>query len=111
MTDSSDLPDISLPEMLDILAEQNDFDLRGYKNSTLQRRIHKRMGQLGIDSYARYLKRFNDDAAERTQLLNTVLINVTEFFRDPLAWEAFGREALYPMLKDRDARHPLRAWV
>ncbi|MCU1307286.1 MAG: Chemotaxis protein methyltransferase CheR [Acidobacteriaceae bacterium] len=111
MSQTTESPDISLSEMLEILAEEKDFDLRGYKNSTLQRRIHKRMGQLGIDSYAAYLKRFNEQAAERNQLLNTVLINVTEFFRDPMAWEAFGREALYPMLKDQDAGCPLRAWV
>src|SRR3954452_890066 len=107
MTDAAISPDMSLPEMLDTLADKHDFDLRGYKNSTLQRRILKRMGQLGIEGYSRYLKRFKEDPTERTQLLNTVLINVTEFFRDPMAWEAFGRVALYPMLKDRDARHPL----
>src|SRR4051794_22046314 len=109
MSEATESADISLLEMLELLAEQYDFDLRGYKNSTLQRRIHKRMGQLAIDSYAAYLRHFSEHAAERTQLLNTVLINVTEFFRDPMAWEAFKCEALFPMLKKHDVGHPLRA--
>jgi two-component system CheB/CheR fusion protein len=111
MCESTELKDISLPEMLHVLAEVQGFDLRGYKTSTLQRRLRKRMGQLGIKTLSDYLKRFSSDPTERIQLLNTVLINVTQFFRDPLAWEAFGREVLYPQLKNRDDRHPLRAWV
>src|SRR5882757_1611881 len=91
-------PDISLQQLLETLAEEHDFDLRGYKTSTLQRRLRKRMGQLNIYTYLSYLQRFKQDRAERALLLNTVLINVTEFYRDFPAWEAFGREALYPIL-------------
>src|SRR4051812_40217138 len=111
MTESTESKDISLAEMLTRLAEDEDFDLRGYKDSTLERRLRKRMGQLGINAFSDYLKHFTSDPKERTQLLNTVLINVTEFFRDPLAWEAFAREVVYPLLKSRDPRHPFRAWV
>jgi two-component system CheB/CheR fusion protein len=111
MSESTTVEDISLEQMLETLARDQDFDLRGYKTSTLQRRLRKRMGQLGIDSYSAYLGRFAQDPAEKSLLLNTVLINVTEFFRDPPAWAAFGKEALHPFLQARDPRHALRAWV
>src|SRR6266446_5787406 len=111
MSETTTSADISLDQMLETLAKDRNFDLRGYKSSTLQRRLRKRMGQLGIDSYSAYLKRFIEDAAEKNLLLNTVLINVTEFFRDPVAWAAFGKEALHPFLQARDPRHALRAWV
>ena len=103
--------DISLQQLLDTLAEEHEFDLRGYKTSTLTRRLRKRMGQLNILSYQAYLQRFKQDRSERNFLLNTVLINVTEFFRDVSAWDALGRDALHPMLKAMDPRQPFRAWV
>lgn len=40
------------------------------------------------------------DAGEITQLLNTILINVTHFFRDPAAWDFLRSEVLPPVLDE-----------
>src|SRR4051794_6535455 len=87
MARSQPQPELSLREFVEHLAAQHGVDLRGYKVSTLERRIHKRMHELNMHGYRAYQKVLQGDPSEAVKLLNTVLINVTEFFRDPAAWE------------------------
>src|SRR5919204_529408 len=75
----------SIEHLLHALAEERAFDLRSYKRSTLERRIRKRMGQIPTHDYSGYLNYIRENPTEINTLLNTVLINVTEFFRDPQA--------------------------
>src|ERR1051326_3565025 len=91
--------DVSLKDLLQELAEQRGFDFRGYKKTTLERRFRKRMFQLNLGTYGAYSDYIRDNPDEATELLNTILINVTEFFRDPPAWEILRNEILPPMLK------------
>jgi chemotaxis methyl-accepting protein methylase len=41
----------TLKELVHRLAEERGIDLRGYKSSTLERRVRHRMQQAGIGSY------------------------------------------------------------
>ena len=68
------------------------------------------MFQLNIGSYAEYGEYIRKHADEINQLLNTLLINVTEFFRDPPAWEILRHEILPPVLKRIKPGHSFRAW-
>ena len=45
------------------------------------------MSEVGVSSFREYLSLARSDAAENVSLLNAVLINVTEFFCDPPAWQ------------------------
>ena len=54
--------------------------------TSLSRRIVKRMQDVGADGYLSYLDHLEVDPEEFTQLFNTILLNVTSFFRDPPAW-------------------------
>ncbi|HEY7351523.1 MAG TPA: CheR family methyltransferase [Terriglobales bacterium] len=102
--------DVTLKDLLEELAEQRNFDFRGYKNSTLERRFRRRMFQLslgGYDEYSRYIHQHPD---ETNELLNTLLINVTEFFRDPPAWEILRHEVLPSLLKRIQPGHSFRVW-
>src|SRR5258708_35535084 len=92
------------------LAEQRGVDLRGYKVTTLERRVNRRMQQLGLAAYAEYLAYIRTRPAENTALLNTVLINVTRFFRDPPAWEGLEESILPALFKDRPAGGSFRVW-
>jgi len=109
-TDSVMNKDITLKELLQELAEQRDFDLRGYKPTTLERRFRRRMFQLNIGSYADYREYLQKNPKEVTALLDTILINVTEFFRDPAAWETLRQDLLPPMLKNLTSSSTFRAW-
>src|SRR5215468_8253935 len=102
--------DIPLKDLLQELAEHRGFDFRGYKKTTLERRFRKRMFQLNIGTYADYGRYIRENADEANELLNTILINVTEFFRDPPAWEILRNEILPPMLKPLKSGASFRAW-
>src|SRR5215469_300873 len=102
--------DIALKDLLQELAEHRGFDFRGYKKSTLERRFRKRMFQLNIGTYAEYSEYIRKNADEATELLNTILINVTEFFRDPPAWEILRNDILPPILKALKSGGSFRGW-
>ena len=102
--------EVSLKELLQELAESRAFDFRGYKRTTLERRFRKRMFQLNIGSYADYAEYIRENPEEVNELLTTILINVTEFFRDPPAWEILRHEILPPMLKRLKPGASFRAW-
>ncbi|HEU4457194.1 MAG TPA: CheR family methyltransferase [Longimicrobium sp.] len=96
--------------LLEFLRDGRGFDFTGYKRSTLVRRVNKRMAELEVgDDYDVYRERLERDPAEFTALFNTILINVTGFFRDPAAWEALARDHL-PALLERAGGAPVRVW-
>ncbi len=102
--------DLSLAELVNELAAQRRIDLRGYKHGTLQRRTRRRMQQLNLSRYDEYLRRIEQDPAEVTALLNTVLINVTEFFRDAPGWEILRTQVLPELLSEVGRGGIFRAW-
>lgn len=102
--------DVSLKGLLQELAEQRGFDFRGYKKTTLERRFRRRMFQLNLGSYADYGEYIRKNPDEINELLSTILINVTEFFRDPPAWEILRHEIVPPILRRVKPGHSFRAW-
>src|SRR5215475_6380739 len=102
--------DIPLKDLLQELAEHRGFDFRGYKKTTLERRFRKRMFQLNMGSCSEYGEYIRKNADEANELLNTILINVTEFFRDPPGWEILRNEILPPTLKALRPGASFRAW-
>ena len=102
--------EVTLKDLLQELAEQRQFDFRGYKRTTMERRFRKRMFQLNIGSYGEYAEYIRKHADEVDGLLTTLLINVTEFFRDPAAWEILQRDMLPAMVRQLKPGDSLRAW-
>ena len=102
--------DFSLKDLLQELAELRGFDFRGYKRTTLERRFRKRMFQINQGSYAEYADYIGKNPDEVNALLNTILINVTEFFRDPPAWELLRHDILPPLLKQLRPGATFRVW-
>ena len=102
---------MKLDELLHVLAEERDFDLRGYKPTTLERRIRRRMSQISLSSYESYVEYIRAHPDESNELLDTILINVTEFFRDPAAWDIIAEDILPYLLKRLRTGDSFRAWV
>ena len=96
--------------LLGYLASARGFDFSDYKPTTLARRIRKRMQALNLDSYAAYQDHLEVHPDEFTRLFNTILINVTGFFRDPSAWEAVRTQSLPRILASKAPGEPIRAW-
>src|ERR1019366_1599881 len=63
----------------------NDFSF--YKRNTLYRRIERRMGIHQINKMAVYVRYLQENSQELDLLFKELLIGVTNFFRDPAAWE------------------------
>ena len=102
--------EVSLKDLLEELAEQRNFDFRGYKKTTLERRFRRRMSRLELGSYEEYGEHIRKHPEEINELLNTLLINVTEFFRDPPAWAILRHETLPELLKGIKPGHSFRVW-
>src|SRR5437773_324389 len=101
---------VSLKELLQQLAEERNFDLRGYKLSSLERRFRHRMFQLKIGSYGEYADYIRNRPSEVNDLLNAVLINVTQFFRDPQTWEVLRTEILPELTASLKPGEIFRVW-
>jgi two-component system, chemotaxis family, CheB/CheR fusion protein len=96
--------------LLQHLKEARGFDFTGYKRSSLIRRVNRRMSQVAVTSYADYLDHLQVHPDEFTALFNTILVNVTGFFRDPDAWDFLGTEVIPPLLAAKETNAPIRIW-
>jgi two-component system, chemotaxis family, CheB/CheR fusion protein len=90
--------------------ESRGFDFTGYKRSSIERRVSKRMGEVGAESYDDYVDYLQMHGDEFAQLFNTLLINVTGFFRDPQTWEYLADDIVPELIASRPPDAPLRIW-
>ena len=101
--------DESFEDLIKYLKEARNFDFTGYKRSSLARRVNRQMQDIGITGYDEYRDHLEMHPEEFTALFNTILINVTSFFRDPDAW-VYLREEVVPELLRSTARDRIRIW-
>jgi chemotaxis methyl-accepting protein methylase/PAS domain-containing protein len=87
----------------------NDFSF--YKRNTLYRRIERRMGIHQIKKMTAYVRYLQENSQELDLLFRELLIGVTNFFRDPAAWEQLSEAAIPSLLASRTPDKTLRAWV
>lgn len=97
-------------QLLSYLRRTRGFDSAAYKRSSLQRRIARRRQSLGLAGYAEYGDYLEVHPDEFEALFNTILINVTDFFRDPPAWEIISDVILPQILAQKKPSEPIRVW-
>lgn len=99
-------------DLFQILLAHTLVDFRNYKDTTIERRIHRRMVAKGIESYPDYVNLCRRSTEEVEALYRDLLISVTQFFRDPHQFEALG-EALRDMAarQEADGDGSIRIWV
>jgi two-component system CheB/CheR fusion protein len=101
----------ALHSILDLLRARSKHDLTLYKPSTLRRRIERRMAIHGIRKMADYAAFLPENSAELDLLFKEMLIGVTNFFRDPEAWEELRSVVLPELLASAGPERRFRAWV
>jgi two-component system, chemotaxis family, CheB/CheR fusion protein len=101
---------VTLDVLLDFVKRTRGFDFSGYKRSTIERRVAKRMGELGLETYEDYIDHLELHTEEFAALFNTILINVTGFFRDPQTWEYLAAHLVPQIIASRPPRAPIRIW-
>ena len=95
--------------ILQHLQQTRGFDFTAYKRPTLMRRVMRRMQTVNVGSFDEYHDYLQVHQEEFAALFDTVLINVTSFFRDPDVWEYLRTEVLPDLIA---AKHdePIRVW-
>ena len=100
----------SFEQLLEHLRQTRGFDFTAYKRSSLMRRVLKRMHVVDVPTFDAYLDYLQLHPDEFLPLFNTILINVTSFFRDPELWSYVESDILPKLLEGRPASEPLRIW-
>jgi two-component system CheB/CheR fusion protein len=96
--------------LLDYLKRVRAFDFGGYKSATLMRRVERHMQQVGAPTFAAYQDYLEVHPEEFTTLFNTILINVTSFFRDPAAWDYLRDEVVPRIVASPTPDEAIRIW-
>ncbi|HKC77303.1 MAG TPA: CheR family methyltransferase [Gaiellaceae bacterium] len=102
-------PDPDFEQLLEFVRDERGFDYTGYRRPTLMRRFEKQMQDVGVDDWPNYRAYLEEHTEEYAELFNTILINVTGFFRDREAWEVV-REQVIPRVLDDRGDAPIRVW-
>ena len=97
--------------ILALLRSSSGVDFSHYRQTTVKRRMARRMALARIDSTKTYLQLLRSDPAERRALYEDILITVTSFFRDPEVFRSLTTSVLPSLLRGRDPESPIRVWV
>ncbi|MBV9303324.1 MAG: PAS domain-containing protein [Acidobacteriaceae bacterium] len=100
-----------LARILKQLKNVSGIDFRFYKQTTLGRRIARRMLMHRIDTLGEYASILQGDPKELRELQEDILINVTQFFRDPEVFETLKGSVFPQLFENRATSHQVRVWV
>jgi two-component system, chemotaxis family, CheB/CheR fusion protein len=99
-----------LVQIFAILRARTGHDFSRYKQSTIGRLLQRRMSVNQINSLSDYCRFLKEHEEEVKALLKDLLISVTNFFRDPEAFEALKVE-LKKLLSKKAQGSDFRVWV
>ena len=103
--------DAGLRTILDIIRARAGHDFRCYKPSTMVRRIRRRMTLAKVPTFTGYARFLGENPDEAILLQKDLLIGVTEFFRQPQAWEVLGEKVIAGLVEKAPEGAEIRAWV
>ncbi|WP_373510174.1 chemotaxis protein CheB, partial [Thiocapsa sp.] len=101
----------ALTKICILLRDKTRHDFSQYKESTLRRRIERRMALHRLDRQSDYVGYLRQDPAEIEALFGDLLIGVTNFFRDPDAFAALEEEVIPRLFFGKPAGATVRVWV
>jgi two-component system CheB/CheR fusion protein len=108
---SGEAQQAALGKILDLIEDRTGRDYRSYKDTTVLRRIQRRMSIREAESVAKYLEVLRQDEEEIKQLSREMLIGVTSFFREGSAFEALKEDVLKKLVANTDRDDTIRIWV
>jgi two-component system, chemotaxis family, CheB/CheR fusion protein len=94
-----------------ILLNNTGVDFFHYKQTTITRRIIRRMALNRLKRLQDYTKLLREKKGEVELLYRDLLINVTSFFREPSVYQALIKKIFPAVLKDKKANDRIRIWV
>jgi two-component system, chemotaxis family, CheB/CheR fusion protein len=101
-----------LHEILVLVQARTGHDFRWYRPAMLLRRLRRRMGLNRLGEISAYLELLQQSDQELDALVKDFLIGVTEFFREPQAWQALEEGVIADLVRDRaGAEAGIRVWT
>ncbi len=100
----------SIKKLLILLRDQTNHDFSQYKSSTVLRRIERRLAVNQINSMEEYLTYAQQTPAEIEMLFRDMLIGVTNFFRDPEAFQVLEEKIIPEIFKNKPPGSLIRFW-
>lgn len=101
----------ALQKIFIVLRSRTEHDFSLYKKNTICRRIERRMNVHQIDDISDYVLYLQESDREAGILFKELLIGVTNFFRDPDAFEILQDEFLPKLLLEKPDDYAIRVWV
>ncbi|MEJ2658868.1 MAG: chemotaxis protein CheB, partial [Desulfobacterales bacterium] len=101
----------SIQKIFALIRSATGHDLSHYKQTTIRRRIQRRMAIHQIQNMTDYIKFLRQTPPEVDILFKDMLIGVTSFFRDPDAFKILKEQVLPGMLKRKKANSVIRIWT
>nr|WP_320010128.1 chemotaxis protein CheB [uncultured Desulfobulbus sp.] len=101
----------ALKKIFVLLRSHTGHDFSLYKPSTINRRIERRMALQQIETMGSYVKYAQQTPREVEALFRDLLIGVTNFFRDPKAFEAVEDKVIPRIFTDKAAGDAVRVWI
>lgn len=98
-------------QILSLLRIRKGTDFTYYKQTTIRRRILRRMALNKKNEPAAYLKLLGENKTEQDALYQDLLIQVTSFFRDPGVFSNLCESVLPGIMKNKSTGEPIRIWV
>ena len=100
-----------LAKITGLLRRRAGHDFSQYKENTMARRIERRMKVLQIEAVESYVEYLQRKPEEIDQLFLDLLIGVTQFFRDPEAFDALAREVIPKLFEGKGTDSQVRVCV
>src|SRR5438128_5300133 len=98
-------------KILSLLRASFNVDFSVYRDTTIRRRIMRRMVLHTKENLGEYVQLLEKDRPELEALYQDILINVTSFFREPETFEALKKTVFPEIVKANNQCGPLRIWV
>lgn len=103
--------DHAFNKILILLRSSTGHDFTHYKQTTIKRRIKRRMLLQKLEHLKDYVQLLQTSTKEVGDLFQDILINVTGFFRDPDSFEALRQQVFPQLVKNRSTDTPIRLWI
>ena len=100
-----------LGELLPMLQRSTGVDFAQYRQTTVRRRIRRRMRITGVQGWPEYVAHLRANPSERQTLARDILIHVTRFFRDPNVFLVLARRVFPDLIRRQAAGGAVRIWV
>ena len=108
---ASHVVDDPIVDIIALLRQRMGVDFTNYKQTTIRRRVLRRMALRNLQNLDEYLALLRNDDVEVHQLYQDFLIRVTQFFRDPDSFEALKQHVFPSIVDGRPSGAPVRIWV